>query len=275
MTEHIQALLKSIETEHHVEILYACEAGSRAWGFASQDSDYDVRFIFIRPMLQYLTLNAERDVIECTEGEIDAVGWDLKKALFLFRKGNPPLREWLNSPIVYHHDMDRSIPIKRLQNLQTAYFMQRQMIGHYLGMAKRNWKSYLQDEQVWTKKYLYVLRPILACAWVQTQETSPPVKFDELWWQWRRLTGDRYNDDSEFNAISLAILELVERKKAWSELDEGPRIPALHDFLTKEIDYFTQVSESLIPLSTKRYHNLTLELESLFRECLLIRAGLL
>lgn len=64
MRERIIELLHSIEAEHGVKVLYACESGSRAWGFASPDSDYDVRFVYVRPLEDYLSLVPVRDVIE-------------------------------------------------------------------------------------------------------------------------------------------------------------------------------------------------------------------
>lgn len=98
----ILARLKQIEKDEDVDIFYACESGSRAWGFPSADSDYDVRFIYSRPTDWYLSIDEKRDVIELPiVDEIDISGWDVKKALKLLRKSNPPLLEWLQSPIVY------------------------------------------------------------------------------------------------------------------------------------------------------------------------------
>ena len=102
MKEIILAQLNEIEKNHDVVILYACESGSRAWGFPSADSDYDVRFIYLRPVKWYLSVEEKRDVIEVPINEqLDINGWDLRKALQLFRKSNPPLMEGLGSPIVY------------------------------------------------------------------------------------------------------------------------------------------------------------------------------
>ncbi len=102
MENKIKIQLKKIEREHKVKILYAIESGSRVWGFASQDSDFDVRFIYVHHKDWYLSIESKRDVIEMPlEGDLDINGWDLTKALGLFRKSNPPLYEWLQSPIVY------------------------------------------------------------------------------------------------------------------------------------------------------------------------------
>ena len=64
MKEKIQEQLRRIEEAENIKILLAVESGSRAWGFASPDSDYDVRFIYIRRLEDYLRLDAIRDVIE-------------------------------------------------------------------------------------------------------------------------------------------------------------------------------------------------------------------
>lgn len=102
MREIIIDKLKGIEQNNNVKILYACESGSRAWGFASPDSDYDVRFIYIHNPDYYLSIDNADDVIELPVNEVlDISGWDIRKALKLFRKSNPPLMEWLQSPIVY------------------------------------------------------------------------------------------------------------------------------------------------------------------------------
>ena len=102
MQKEILKTLDQIEAQNNVKILYACESGSRAWGFPSPDSDYDVRYLYIRPVESYLKLFSERDVIEGPIDEVkDFVGWDLQKALKLLMKGNAPLIEWVRSPIVY------------------------------------------------------------------------------------------------------------------------------------------------------------------------------
>ena len=106
MKKEICSTLAEIEKLHNVKILYACESGSRAWGFPSPDSDYDARYLYIRPLESYLKLFPERDVIEGPIDEVkDFVGWDLQKALKLLMKGNAPLIEWLHSPIVYKDNL--------------------------------------------------------------------------------------------------------------------------------------------------------------------------
>ena len=56
MKDIILRELKKIEEQENVKIIMAIESGSRAWGFASPDSDYDVRFIYVRKEEDYLKL---------------------------------------------------------------------------------------------------------------------------------------------------------------------------------------------------------------------------
>lgn len=98
----IDTTLVDLEIRENIRILWAVESGSRAWGFPSPDSDYDVRFVYVRPLEWYLSLNPGRDVVELPiVDELDVAGWDLRKALRLLVKANPALLEWLSSPIVY------------------------------------------------------------------------------------------------------------------------------------------------------------------------------
>ena len=97
----IAAELTRIEQAYDCEVLLAVESGSRAWGFQSRDSDYDVRFVYVHRPEWYLSvdLDLRRDVIEKPiTDELDISGWDIRKTLRLFAKSNPPLLEWLGSP---------------------------------------------------------------------------------------------------------------------------------------------------------------------------------
>jgi predicted nucleotidyltransferase len=105
MKDIILQKLTELEQSENIKILYACESGSRAWGFASPDSDFDVRFIYARNVNHYLSIADMPDVVGLPVDEVlDIGGWDLKKALKLFLKSNGPLYEWLQSPIVYRQD---------------------------------------------------------------------------------------------------------------------------------------------------------------------------
>lgn len=169
--------LQEIEKEYNVTILLAVESGSRAWGFASPDSDFDVRFIYKRPKNEYLKLNTDRDVIELPVDDTwDVNGWDLDKTLKLLFKSNPTLFEWINSPLCYYKT-DFTDKIKPVLN---EYFSVKNTVYHYLNTARNNMKIYLSGEKIHPKKYFYALRPVLACLWVLEHQTPPPVLFSEL-----------------------------------------------------------------------------------------------
>lgn len=160
--EEILNRLRKAETEHGVRVLYACESGSRAWNFASPDSDYDVRFLYVRPQEWYLSFDVEhrRDVIEYPiVDDIDCNGWDIKKALYLFTRTNGALLEWLRSPIKY---IEIGTVAERLRQLAPRVFDAKALCYHYSHMARGNAREYLFEDRVRLKKYFYVLRPLFA-----------------------------------------------------------------------------------------------------------------
>ncbi|KEK24398.1 nucleotidyltransferase domain-containing protein [Bacillus gaemokensis] len=227
MRDKIQVELERIEKENDVKILFAVESGSRAWGFPSKDSDYDVRFVYVHSLDWYLSINEKRDVIEYPiNDDLDISGWDIRKALQLFAKSNPALLEWVRSPIVYSKNSE--FP-ELLQEMSEKDFDPKATIYHYLHMASKNYREFLQGERVKLKKYFYVLRPILACKWLEEKGTLPPVEFEKL-----------------VKALSLKseILEeirlLLIKKKAGIELDAGPRIEVLNQFLEEQITYYQE-----------------------------------
>lgn len=216
--------LKATESEHGVRILYACESGSRAWGFASPDSDYDVRFIYTRPVDWYLSFDVERqrDVIEYPiEDEIDCGGWDIRKALYLFSRTNGALLEWLKSPITYIEVGPLAEGLRRLENRAANRLA---LCYHYSHMARGNAREYLLKDQVRLKKYFYVLRPLLAIRYIEAHDRAPPIEFQSL------------VDAVAPNQIKPAIDNLLELKKNSSELGLGPPITEINDFISDEIE---------------------------------------
>ncbi|WP_434756673.1 nucleotidyltransferase domain-containing protein [Paenibacillus amylolyticus] len=228
MRDIIAKQLAQIEQEEQVRIIYACESGNRAWGFPSQDSDYDVRFIYVRPLEWYLSIEEQRDVIERPiSDQLDINGWDIRKALKLFRKSNPPLLEWLQSPIQYDEQYSVAEQIRALSPLT---FSPKSCMYHYLNMAKGNFRDYLQGEQVKIKKYFYVLRPLLACGWIERYETMPPMAFDELVETLIPAGTPLYTE----------IHDLLRRKKAGEEMDMEPQLPAIQKYITAQIAHVEQ-----------------------------------
>jgi predicted nucleotidyltransferase len=216
--------LKRLERDEDVRILYACESGSRAWGFESSDSDFDVRFIYIHPREWYLSVDTDskRDVIELPiDGELDISGWELRKALRLFRKSNPPLLEWLGSPIVY---IETTALASRLRKLQDTYCSPKACAHHYLHMARGNFREYLRGPEVRLKKYLYVLRPVFAIKWIEAGLGVVPTEFPVL--------VDRLAEPP----LQEAIGEFLAQKRRGFESDLGPAIPAISDFIQMELE---------------------------------------
>lgn len=176
----ILARLRHAETEYGVRVLLAVESGSRAWGFASPNSDYDARFIYVHPRDWYLSVGLEeqRDVIEYPiVDDIDINGWDLRKALHLFWKSNPAFMEWIQSPIVYREE--GSFATLAREAMEAVYSCQKG-IYHYRSMAKTNYRGYLRAELVPLKKYFYVLRPLLAVRWLERFQQAAPIEFEKL-----------------------------------------------------------------------------------------------
>ncbi len=177
MEEKILQKLKAIETEKNVKILFAVESGSRAWGFASPDSDYDIRFIYKHEPDYYLSLWEKPDVIEfMTPDDLDGSGWDIAKALKLLAKSNAPLIEWLFSPVVYYQD---DAFIQQMQTLAKDCFSPIATLHHYLGTTK-NFIDVCEQDQVKLKSYFYALRTALAGRWIIEKNSFPPVAFLEL-----------------------------------------------------------------------------------------------
>lgn len=220
MRELIARKLRQIEKDYNVRVLLAVESGSRAWGFASSDSDYDVRFIYVRPEKEYLRLEAVRDVIELPiNDELDINGWDLQKTLRLLYRSNPTLFEWFSSPIIYVETEFAD----QFREIMTDYFSTKKSLYHYISMAESNYREFLKGEMVKAKKYFYVLRPVLACRWVIERKTPPPMLFSEL----------ASAELPEY--LRPEIDRLLELKMNSPEVKEIPRINALNEYLDRTI----------------------------------------
>jgi predicted nucleotidyltransferase len=229
-TKHqILLLLERIERDHDIRILYACESGSRAWGFASPDSDYDIRFLFIRHASSYLSVREGVEAIDLPlEGDLDAGGWDLRKAARLLGRSNGPLCEWLHSPIVY---LDLENFRERWQRTAHEVFSPRAGFDHYRGLAKQMLLNKLTSESVRAKDYLYALRAALCARWIAEGRGIPPVPFTEV--------------------LAVAPPEIVnlvpallEHKTRTAEAERMDRFNKLDDFLNSFIHEAPQLHES-------------------------------
>jgi uncharacterized protein len=175
-------------------------------GFPSANSDFDVRFIYIRPVEWYLSIDEKRDVIEHpVKEQLDINGWDLKKALQLLRKTNPPLLEWLGSPIIY---IEKYSVAEKMRQLAKEYYSPSACLYHYLHMAQGNFREHLRGDIVWVKKYFYVLRPILAMKWIEEGLGIVPTDF--------KVVLEKLALPVE---LKVAVAKLLESKRSGNELD--------------------------------------------------------
>lgn len=221
MRDLIIQKLKEIEQAENIRILHAVESGSRAWGFPSPDSDYDVRFIYVRPPEFYLKLEKTRDVIELPINDmLDINGWDLNKTLRLLHSSNPTLFEWMSSPVIYR----QTEFIDQLRPMMDTYFSCKSGLYHYLSMAERNYKEFLQGDSVKVKKYFYVLRPILACKWILRTHTKPPMLFSQL--------ADAELEDS----LKPVVDQLLDLKMNTPEIKQIPRVAEINKYLDRTIE---------------------------------------
>ncbi len=230
MNKLIKEKLNEIEQRENIKILHCIESGSRAWGFASPDSDYDVRFIYVRPKEFYLKLEKSRDVIEWQlDDTLDINGWDIKKALQLLYKSNPTLFEWNSSPIVYKTTKEW----ENISKIINDYFVLKSGLYHYLSTAKSNYREYLKGETVKYKKYFYVLRPLLACKWILAEGTPPPMLFKTLM--------NKYLDED----VKPDVLKLLDLKMNSSEITEGQRFSKVNEYLDKNIILIEEIIKNL------------------------------
>lgn len=253
MRAAITQRLAEVEARHGVRVLYAIESGSRAWGFPSPDSDYDVRFIYVHPRDWYLSVNEARDVIE--EGvdamDFDVAGWDLRKTLRLFLKANPALWEWLVSPITYRDDGEVA---RRLREIAAEGYSPKALAYHYLHIAQEKERRQIAAKQtVKAKKYVYALRPLLALDWLRETETLPPMAMPEI------MTGVTLPDD-----VRQAIHDLVEHKAATPEGAPIDRVPLLDEWMEEAYERGRVYADSAPVRQTDKR-----ELDEFFRQIVL------
>ncbi len=178
MKDQILKKLQEIELQHDIEILFAVESGSRAWGFASPDSDFDIRFVYKRKKENYLSLWESKDSIEfMTEDDLDGSGWDLKKATLLLAKSNASFLGWLFSPIIY---IDKNGTLEAMKKLAMDNFNPIAGFHHYHSMNKGFYEQ-LESKDLKLKAFFYATRTAFCANWILKNETIPPVLFQELY----------------------------------------------------------------------------------------------
>jgi predicted nucleotidyltransferase len=254
MVETIKAKLNDIERQFGVSVLYACETGSRAWGFPSPDSDYDVRIIYKHDVDWYLSLLEKKDTIEfmSPDGELDLTGWDLKKCFKLMWKSNGALLERVQSPIVYRDLFNVSSILK-----ESAFkcFSPIATMHHYLGMAKNSFAEVEGNKEVKLKKLFYALRATLACKWIVDEGTPPPIVFTKM-----------VNTLKFETKLKDQIAQLVALKSVRAETYVHPAEIDLNEFIAAEI---VNADDAFKTLPGSEANNI--ELDTVFRS--LVKIG--
>lgn len=230
MKDIILRELKKIEEQENVKIIMAIESGSRAWGFASPDSDYDVRFIYVRKEEDYLKLEKTRDVIEWKLDDVlDINGWDIKKALQLLHNSNPTVFEWCASPIVYW----KTEEFAWLKDILPQYFSVKKSLYHYWHTSETHYKTHLLSDEVNIKKYFYALRPLLAAKWILDKRCAPPMLFEEL-----------VEEELETELVP-EVNRLLDMKKTLPEMGKAPRIQIINDYVERELRKIKVAAEEI------------------------------
>lgn len=227
----IQTKLSEIAEQKNIKILYACETGSRAWGFPSPDSDYDVRIIYKHEPSWYVSLSDKKDTIEVMDGELDVTGWDVKKCLKLMWKSNGALLERLQSPIVYRSEPEIAALLKAYSE---RCFSPVATIYHYFGLAKNSFADVDGLPEIKLKKLFYALRATLACKWIIEKDSVPPIVFQTM--------VDELSFDQD---LKQRICELVDLKSTKSEGYMHPAEENVNAFIRTELEKAAQVSPSL------------------------------
>jgi len=236
--KQIQAHLTQIEKTHEVTIIAAIESGSRAWGFPSPDSDFDVRFIYAHPKEWYIQLSPERDVIEVPiDPVLDISGWDIRKAMNLANNGNAVVQEWLTSPIVYRQ---HAMLAPLLRQKIGGSFNAKATYHHYFSMANGMLETVNGDE-VKLKRFFYFARATLSAWWIVQNHTMPPITFKALL---AGLTGD----DSVIDAFK----RLIQAKSNLGEAEVLPVDRQCLEFVTQIFKQFTDAD--LANLESKAHH---------------------
>ena len=226
---YIRAQLDALAAREGIRILFAIESGSRAWGFPSADSDYDVRFVYARPVEHYLSVRDFRDVIETPTLDdpvlgvpLDLNGWDLRKALQLGLKSNPVLREWLVSPVRYGEVAEA---VDAMRTLIDGVTDRAAYAYHYDRLARGAWEQIAADaDTVKVKRYCYALRPVLMCRWLSLRPELPPMDMASL----------SAGLDLDSSVLS-AMAGLFAMKLKAGEQDILPRQPVLDALITETL----------------------------------------
>jgi len=233
MTEKIKKYLHALEHERNIKILLACETGSRAWGFPSPDSDFDVRVIYVHKKDWYLSLNEKKDAIDLMyeNNDIDISGWEWRKSLRLLMKSNPALLERIQSPITYMADEEF---VNDIMGLANDCYSKIATMHHYLSMSKKIMSEIDDSSPFKLKKFFYALRTATLCKWIIEKENIPPIEFSKAY---RNLGLDEN--------IVQRIEELIEIKSEKSEAYFHKDEPLLMEFIRNSLSIADEYKSNL------------------------------
>lgn len=251
MRSTIIETIAKIEQEKNIKVLFACETGSRAWGFPSPDSDYDVRLIYRHERNWYLSISEKKDTIETmlNDGDLDITGWDIRKCLRLLWKSNGALLERLQSPIVYSAEPGF---LELIKPVADQCFSPIATIYHYRQMGKNSYADIKDEEQVKLKKLFYALRAAFACKWILDKGTTPPIVFQTML---HELEIDP--------ALRKRIEDLIELKSGKNESYIHRQESQLNSFIEEQFSRAEQEANSLKSREEKR-----IDLDTLFLKIL-------
>ena len=232
--ENIKTILNQIEATKNIKILYACETGSRAWGFPSPDSDYDIRFIYLHERDWYLSLNQRKDTIEIMDGDLDITGWDLKKCLTLLKKSNTPLIERFQSPIEYF-----TVPAFKddFKKLIKNYYSPIAVFYHHHSLAKKFWEELKDKEAFKLKSYFYLIRSLLSCNWIIKDAAVLPMDIEGLM--------QYVEEEHKIKLRELIALKATVGEKYLHQRDEG-----LHCWIIDLFEYAAASEQNLLANKT-------------------------
>lgn len=227
MRKTILTELENIEKEHGVKILYAIESGSRGWGFESTDSDYDVRFIYQRPLEWYIRVDEQKDTLDLPIDEVlDINGWDISKVIKLMAKSNSCIFEWLSSPIIYRENETLAQGLKEVAGY---YYRPKAGVYHYINLAKNSMKYMEEDGSIRIKKFFYALRPVMASLYIEKYRVVPPMNLMDIM---KELTLEK--------ALVTEIKELILYKQKLTEADTFYPSETLKDFVVGHIQRLSE-----------------------------------
>ncbi len=234
MRDKISEICRDLEKRENIKILFAVENGSRAWRFDSKDSDFDVRFVFVRPLKEYIQIKKPSNVITVAFDEhyqlcstedafIDMSGFDVFKFVELLSRSNPTTIEWLISDIVYYGEQNEVFKDFALNN-----FSKTALYHHYRSLCRNNYQKYLETgKHVTYKNYLYTFRGLINATWVIHKQSVPPIVFVDTLQEMKGIVPDYIID---------RLYKIIAIKAQGKEKEVIKNIKVMDDFIEQFLE---------------------------------------